>query len=321
MLRVLLREDRILIGERFSVGFQRTLRIPDDGRLYPLPPGLGPFPVHRLDDYPDGIPTSWQGRDDYLIPLYQREALWIGFGGASWKPNAVKVGVGRVNAVSGLPWDEELHDDPQDYLVCPKQLWLDGINAGDGYVRQFVAMPLGSGYTIEAQVAGAEELGGIQILVFEPRPGRFPDAPPQTEMIRPAALPSAAGLHSPRELGLAAGGKIKQKIYPDSYGLSTWDTGNRGSALVHLVNSEQFTAWTGRRPPLTPISARTYIERGFPWFDLYDEDEGDVARPDQLAGVKSLREIDSQGGVSSTDDEGKDVPETAIKRIPRDEGS
>jgi len=35
---------------------------------------------------------------------------------------------------------------------------------------------------------------------------------------------------------------------------------------------------TGRKPPLTPISAQTYIERGFPWFDLYDEAEADVAR-------------------------------------------
>jgi len=27
----------------------------------------------------------------------------------------------------------------------------------------------------------------------------------------------------PDEMGLAAGGKIKQKIYPDPYGISTWD--------------------------------------------------------------------------------------------------
>ena len=27
-----------------TIGFQRTLRIPDDNRDYPLPPGLGAFP-------------------------------------------------------------------------------------------------------------------------------------------------------------------------------------------------------------------------------------------------------------------------------------
>src|SRR5215470_3778380 len=54
--------------------------------------------------------------------------------------------------------------EPQDYVVVPDQPWLDGINAGDGYVRQFVAMPLGLGYTVEGQVTGAEEFGGIQLL-------------------------------------------------------------------------------------------------------------------------------------------------------------
>ena len=37
----------------------------------------------------------------------------------------------------------------QNYCVLPKQPWLDGINYGDGYIRQFVAMPLGKGYTVE----------------------------------------------------------------------------------------------------------------------------------------------------------------------------
>ena len=32
------------------ISFQRTLRIPDDGRDYPLPPGLGCFPLRHVDD-------------------------------------------------------------------------------------------------------------------------------------------------------------------------------------------------------------------------------------------------------------------------------
>jgi hypothetical protein len=36
-------------------------------------------------------------------------------------------------------------------VVCPDQPWLDGINAGDGYIRQFVAMPLGMGYTAKSR--------------------------------------------------------------------------------------------------------------------------------------------------------------------------
>jgi hypothetical protein len=49
--------------------------------------------------------------------MYQQEALGLGFDGARWKPNAVKVAVGRINAAPGSTWDEALHDSPQDYLV------------------------------------------------------------------------------------------------------------------------------------------------------------------------------------------------------------
>jgi len=45
-------------GDGLGVTFMRTLRIPDDGRSYPLPPGLGAFPVRRVDDYLDFTPFS-----------------------------------------------------------------------------------------------------------------------------------------------------------------------------------------------------------------------------------------------------------------------
>ena len=48
-------------------------------------------------------------------------------------------------------------------MVIRQQKWLDGINAGDGYVRQFVATRLGEGYTVEGQVTGEETVGGIQL--------------------------------------------------------------------------------------------------------------------------------------------------------------
>lgn len=281
-LAVSCRDDRLLIGDRVSVGFQRTLRIPDDGRTYPLPPGLGPFPMHRIDEYADRVPASWTAAGGYFIALYQREALWISFHGAPWKPNAVKIGIGGINAVSGRAWDEALHEDRQDYLVVPDQLWLDGINAGTGVIRQFVAMPLGSGYTIEDQLTGEERAGGIQLVVFEPRPGRFPDEPSPRDLAAQT-----------QTMGISAGGVMRQKIYPDPYGIGTWDPDNCGTVTVHVLNAEQYAQVTGREPPLTPISVETYLERGFPWFDLYDETRGDVAAPDSLKRVKSVDAIDA----------------------------
>ena len=191
MLDVTVHNDRIHIGERFSVSFQRTLRIPDDGKVYPLPPGLGAFPIHPVADYLDRVPQTWRTQNSYFIPMYQREALWLGFDGATWKPNAVKIAIGKINAISGQAWDETLDADPQNYIVCPNQPWLDGINVGQSFIRQFVAMPLGLGYTVEAQVSGAEEFGGIQILVYEPKRGRFPDQPPHENDLCLEGLPAS----------------------------------------------------------------------------------------------------------------------------------
>ena len=156
MLDVRAETDHICIGKHFAVSFQRTLRIPDDGNTYPLPPGLGEFPICRVEEFEDRVPDSWKLHGGVFIPMYQREALWLSFRGAHWRPNAVKVAIGKINAVTGKPWDQTLHAAPQDYLVCPDQPWLDGINAGEGYIRQFVALPLGMGYRDVAMNPGED---------------------------------------------------------------------------------------------------------------------------------------------------------------------
>lgn len=276
----------VRIGERFSVTFHRTLRIPADGHSYPLPPGLGRLPIHQVRGGAGQKAGAGADLDDLVIPLSQGEALWLGFEAAPWKPNAVKVGVGGINAVSGEPWDIRLRDDPQDYLVCPPQLWLDGINSGAGVVRQFVAMPLGSGMTVEGQVSGVEHVGGIQIVVFEPRAGRFPEQAPQVDDGSPAVLAM------PAMMGLGAGGEIRQKLYPDPYGLETWDADIQGHVSVRLLNRQQYLQLTGTQPPPSPIDAATYSRYGLPWFALYDEEMPDLPASSRLAGVKPVPEVD-----------------------------
>ena len=281
VLDVLVKRDRIHFGERLVVSFHRTLRLPDDGRTYPLPAGLGLLPI-----------VAWQhdGRDELLVPLYRREALWLGFSGAIWQPNALKVMVGGINAVSGLPDEAAALGAPQDYLVCPLQPWLDGFNAGDGTIRQFVAMPLGEGYAIEAG-HGLPERGGLRLVAYEPRPGRFPDEPPPAPRgpVRFAA-PQAA---EPHAMVLGAGGRMRQKIYPDPQGADAWDPDRRGEARVALVAAPDFALLTGRAPPPTPIDSETYARAGLPWFDLYDEAAGSVG-PAGGAPPRTVRERDRE---------------------------
>lgn len=209
---------------------------------------------------------------------------------------------------------ERLERTRQDYVVCPDQPWLDWINAGDFYIRQFVAMPLGMGYTVEGQVTGKEEFGGIQLVVYYPKPGRFPDEPPVHEwafrgMLVMDSSPSYA-------IGLAAGGRMRQKIYPDEYGFDTWDPENYGRVYLHIVNSMMFREVTGMEPPPTPVTARTYTQYGLPWFELYDEGKGDVAASDILGGVESVKELDEKKGFGpQQDDSTVEVPEGHVVKV------
>ncbi|MEU8980801.1 hypothetical protein AB0D50_19830, partial [Streptomyces sp. NPDC048309] len=156
--------DTLRLPGGVRVRFKRTLRLPETG-THELPPGLGDFPVWRVEDYADTVPAAWRARGGVMLPVYLREAMWLSFAGTS-EPAALQVGVGKVCAVSGKPWSSRLTRDPQNYVVLPRQPWLDGINSGKGTVRQFVAVPLGLGATVEGQVTGEEVWGGVQLQSF-----------------------------------------------------------------------------------------------------------------------------------------------------------
>jgi len=315
MLDIIIDDHLIRIGDRFALGLHRTLRIPDDGRTYPLPPGLGQFPLYKVLTYRDRVPSQWLEEAGAFISMYQREALWIGFHGAEWKPNAVKIAVGGINVISGEPFDNGLKADPQDYIVCPDQPWLDGINTGHGSIRQFVAMPLGRGYTVEASLTATEKFGGIQLTVFEPKPGRFPDKPPIRSESGPVRFAAPKANTAPQSMGLGAGGQMKQKIYPDSYGIDVWDQDNYGRVAIHIANSAQFYDLVGIQPPPTPVDTKTYTEYGLPWFDLYDEFKEDVSPSKHLTGVKTIAEVDAEQGETAVDNGSVDVLETQVKKL------
>jgi hypothetical protein len=196
---------------------------------------------------------------------------------------------------------------------------LDGINAGEGSIRQFVATPLGEGYTVEEQLTGKSKVGGMQLRVFEPKPGKFPDKRPRRGAGRDE---TPVRLSSPvMDMGFGAGGRIRQKIYPDEYGIDTWDTSNFAEVFVHVVNSVQFEAITERKPPPTPIDAKTYTQYGFPWFELYDEDRGAVAGSEELSKVKGVQKTATEKGLGQPDEPVDVTPEQTRKiRVRKSRG-
>ena len=96
-------------------------------------------------------------------------------------------------------------------------------------------------------------------------------------------------------MGIAAGGKMKQEIFPDPHGFDTWDSENYGRLFVNIVNSEMYRKITGNAPPPTPVSAKAYTDCGLPWFDLYGGDLGDLPAAKKLTKVKSVKAIDKKG--------------------------
>jgi tetratricopeptide (TPR) repeat protein len=343
----------IRIGQNAKVSFNRTLRIPEDGRDYPLPAGFGRLPVCRVEDYADKVPQKWLQEGGFFIPLYQKEALFLEFGGAKWRPNAAKVAVGRVNAVTGSEYDEKIRRHKQDYLVIPDQKWLDGINSGEGRVGQFVAMPLGKGYTIEGQITDEELHGGFQLVVFDPNEGRFPDEDPiearrrqdrlerrklpivaaGAAILGAAAVKPSAGLFMPHpgtdqgvlysparpavtEMGIARGGSIKQEILEDTYGSESWNEECNGSITIHIVNSEVYQQITGEEPPPSPITLREYKKYNIPWYDSYDETSSALLPGKMFQHVKSIASLEKVKGLLSQKAESfEPIPSELIRKI------
>ncbi|KAJ6481682.1 hypothetical protein C8R45DRAFT_1215525 [Mycena sanguinolenta] len=141
--------------------FKRTLRVPDNAKTCDLPPGLETFPIVKAQDYADTLPDHIKKRGGYILPLFQREALWIGISGDSC---AIKISVGGINTITGGKRGEK-PTHLQDYIVGGKQPWIDVFATGPGVLRQFVAMKLGRGYTIEEQLSETR-VGSVQIDVF-----------------------------------------------------------------------------------------------------------------------------------------------------------
>jgi hypothetical protein len=287
--------DTIPLSATCAVTLHRTLRIPDDGGEHPLPPSLGAMKAYVV------------APGEYVVPMRRAEALWLEFRAPWWRPHALKVGIGGVDAISGGPFADALTGDPQDYVVVPDQPWLDGINAGDGFIRQFVAAPLGEGLTVEGQVTGVEEEGGLTLSLFAPRPGRFPDEEPD-DVLRISGVEMMA---CAAPMGLGAGGRMRQEIYADDHGIDTWEPEPADRARIDLVDALAFEALTGMEAPPAIVDAATYTRFGLPWFDVVDPTGRDIAAAERLRSVRSIADLEERR------DAPLPIPEVQVVRLLR----
>ena len=295
-------------GARLAICFQRTLRLPDDGNTYPLPPGLGRFPLRSIGPYASRLPASWTSRGGVLMPIHQAEALWLRFHtGYGW---ALKVGTGLLNAVNARPWEPGLLRQPQSYVVLPEQPWLDGYCTGEGVISQFVAARMGQGYTAAEQLLSTAA-GGLQLEAFPLKPeawfakrlqNRLPKScadllariVPELAPRRDRFLYRLTG--SSPTMGLGAGGKMKQKIYQDPWEPEDWDLASPSRLWVHLCDAAAWFHITGALPPQEPFTAQEYAASGLPWFDYYGEDLAALKASPFFARLKSVFALAKEKG-------------------------
>ncbi|KAL4997886.1 hypothetical protein BDV10DRAFT_201560 [Aspergillus recurvatus] len=326
-------EEKILIDGRLELSFHRTLRMPDDDKIHPLPASRGLFPLYNVEAFASRLPERITKRGGIFFPMWQREALWIKFDHRGINTlYAIRVNVGHINAVSGLDIYEA--SDKQDYIVVPGQEWLDGISD-----------TVGSGYTVEGQVSGKEKFGGIQIEVI-PSYERYTHA--FSYSTEKGFVEYAAEHNTPRDYALKDGdkvimapepstfrgqarlcdflddgegfegieslhlkvcpghepcGKLMQDIVQDTSPKGVWDKARAKILDIHILHPSDFEAVTHIVPPRTPITTEEYIEAGIPLYALEEDPDQRLDGSATLAGVKSISAMDNEIGVDGADTE------------------
>lgn len=189
--RIELADNKIYLDD-LEISFHQTVRVPDNFKSSALPPSLGRFPLYHVKDYAKTLPYTMAAKGGLFLPMY-REDLTTEKWPYCWCKRRARSNVDQIQFSQAIRhqdlrwrskyrirwarhWDRcdktastyslSQNKSIQDYLVVPDQPWIDGIATSAGKVRQFVAMPIGTGYSVEAQMTGEEVTGGIQFEVI-----------------------------------------------------------------------------------------------------------------------------------------------------------
>ena len=253
---------------RLFITVHRTLRVPDDDTTYGLPPGLGSFQLTDVGQVRSRV-GGWSP-GDVLLPMWQAESAWFSFSAPSDYPFLVRMSVGGVNAVTGDDFTGEVDFTAEDYFEVPTQPWLDGFRVDKTTVRQFVAMPLGKGYTAAEQLTGVDDAAlRIQVTplkgeTWDRRQARQRTVADFGDGMAPMAAPGSA-------MGMGAGGSITQSVAVPIEPKENWAIGAQTQATLRIINSMQWQTLTGSPPHHAPPTITEYQQHGYPWFEWYDD--------------------------------------------------
>lgn len=138
-----------MIQNNFRVSLRKTEKIEVDKNTHALPPDNGPLQEFKVSDY--HCPKDWS-KDGVFVKVEEEQPLWIDF--RNNEECACIPSVQRLNPITGKAADLEsglTKKDKQNYLVLPRQMWLDGYSK-DGKVYQFVVTKAGEGLAVNEYV-------------------------------------------------------------------------------------------------------------------------------------------------------------------------
>jgi len=207
------------------IDFQRTLRVPENGMVYELPPSVDSFPLLSMETFEKNLPPTLAARGGRFFPMLQREALILEFTSDRLVNHqfAIHIFAGSVNVLTG-PVAGKHADALQDCIVAPMQRHLSGFSIEPDKFKQFVAMPMGDGYSIEKQITKRQYIGGIQLEIV-PRYREtgifgqgfaFTGARIKAQYLKDHKMEQFS---TPKELGIEAGGRVfmadhnSEKVY------------------------------------------------------------------------------------------------------------
>ena len=239
---------------RVNVALRRTYRVVADGEPHERNGAEASIQLRHVDDFADKVPKLWRDQGGVMAPLHGAEALRVVFSGRY--PFAIKIAAGRINALTLESWSNELHDNPQDYLVVPQTKSVDGFLVNDGLVRQFVA-PLDDDTFMDRD---AEMRGGMQIIAYPLRRELYErledtsgerDAPSSGE---PESDQQLETQESPIIAASNPRGFITQAFEPDLFGIDAWNQEHSNRCFIHIASARSWFSITGENSPTGPFS-------------------------------------------------------------------
>ncbi|KAK8856119.1 integral membrane [Apiospora arundinis] len=306
-----------------SIDFMRTIRVPENITVATkLPSGLGKFPLSKVSDYADKLPSGAQVDRGVFFPMHLR------------------IYAGGVNAVSGMHWIGTQASPPrqhtammpgQDYLMVePRPLrpcTLDGIAVEPDVFRQFEALPSGQhGYSAKILMSPEQFVSDLQIeitarkrpLIRAPPPRLWPT--PEQEEKRREGWGNGAGSSSNTLPARTSSGLVSS-----FFGFVRGDRSGISLPLAvsmkpkELKNSKFKTARgktnesqpdakhkpvTGRTAPPSPVNDEHFLRAGISSSDLAKGQQGSGSVLQRIIDSKRFRarikSIHAHGRLQST---------------------